>query len=97
MSPIRSVVFESIASDIKLLPNPSDTRFELSFKTEHLRDLIIDIYDMRGVKIHHQIIDGKIGKHQLYTPTQDWVPGMYTIRISDNMGWATHRKLMIQH
>ncbi len=96
-TPIRSVVFESIASDIKLLPNPSDTRFELSFKTEHLRDLIIDIYDMRGVKIHHQIIDGKIGKHQLYTPTQDWVPGMYTIRISDNMGWATHRKLMIQH
>jgi hypothetical protein len=96
-SPIRSVLLESSFDLIKLIPNPSNNQVVISLVSSEGNNFLIDIYDIRGVLVLSNVVQGKQGTHKVTINTKDWVSGVYIIRLSDHLGWATNQKIRVQH
>ncbi len=96
-SAIKSVLFDSPVDEVLFMPNPADNEVNVVINSVSSNDLIIDVFDIRGVRVMSQVVDGKVGKHTIELATYDWLQGVYAIRISDVYGWASVHKLRVRH
>ncbi len=72
-------------SNLELFPNPTDNSTNIKFNLDKKANVIIDIYDVQGVKVK-SVFNGEMnsGSQQIDYPLNDLQNGNYIIKLSVN-------------
>lgn len=83
---ITSVGELTAVSETQIYPNPVEDNLTFSFNNSANTVYTIEIMDLTGKMVYNQVIDGMIGSNQVEIPTQNFVNGMYFIKLHNNEG-----------
>jgi len=81
-------------TQVLIFPNPNSGSFTISVGGSIAGPLTIDIYDIHGSLVHHDIIRGKTDDYQKSFSHMQWPPGIYLARIKSGE-FAMTRKLVL--
>lgn len=73
---------EDVATQLELFPNPGSSQVRLEFSMESSEEVVIDLYDLRGMKVQ-EIDQGQFaaGTHSLRIDRKGLASGMYLLKI----------------
>lgn len=66
----------------RLYPNPNNGMFTLELQLEQPENVLVEIYDLSGKRMHLETINGQSGTERLEINQQEMSAGMYFVRIT---------------
>ena len=69
---------------VRILPNPTDGRFSLAFKSLQPRQVHLKIFSVQGRLVYHKKIQVTKGKNQHFMDMSGQQPGVYFLNIHAN-------------
>lgn len=84
----------ALVNDVKLYPNPSNGKFNLSFTMEENGPCTIEMIDMRGAIIRSQHYDNAEGQVDVEYNLTETAAGVYHVRITTSHGSVTLRAII---
>lgn len=79
--------------DFKLWPNPAQNELNMSFNSMRAGALPVSVISTEGRAVLHYMFNVVSGKNALWLNTQDLAPGLYMVRIGDDVRTVAHRFL----
>lgn len=83
---IMSVGELSSVSEVSIFPNPVQDNLNFSYTTSVSTNYTIEIMDLTGKTLSTQVVEGYVGSNKIELNTQDFVNGMYFIKLHNNEG-----------
>lgn len=91
--PASSTEFDLPATDLEILPNPSDGRFFIRLPLKSPTDIHVYVFDIAGRVIYHETL---LNASQIYHEIvlQSWEQGIYVIKVTDTYRTFSKRLML---
>ncbi len=81
----------------KLYPNPTADIVMIEFNSDNARDVVVNIFDLSGHKIHNELFGAQKGENKLLLNLSKYSSGLYVIELKSGSQSVTYKVLKTSH